>query len=779
MKINLILFNVLVVLILQNVSVDGFEIAKNNKSSCILVLNNDASEPEKKAAEELKKVLQEITSSQFLITNSLPLDQTPAIIIGQGEISKMLFPGIMWETLGSEEIIIQTKKHYLLIAGGRPRGTLYSVSHFLQAYCGIRWWTPWATTIPKKATLYVNNINIQKNPAFEYREPFWTPAFNREWAWHNFCNGQSHRLDDASGGCIKYKGFVHTFYSLVPPEKYFNEHPEWFSMKNGQRTYKNAQLCLSNKELRDFVVAQVKQWIKESPDSTIVSVSQNDWFGACECPQCKAFADKEGSQSGILIDFVNYIAEKIEAEHPSILIDTLAYQYTRKPPRTIRPRHNVIVRLCSIECNFSEPLFQRSNNSFANDIREWSKICNRLYIWDYTTDFQCYVQPHPNYYVLGPNIRFFRDHNVKGVFEQGAYQSHGAEMAELRAWLLAQLLWDPNQDDKKLIKEFLDGYYGTKASKFLQQYLNLMSDAASGFYMTCFASDNAPYLQFNIIRESEILLQKAELAVANDAEKLWRVRQAHLPVYTIWLKKWNAFQQECFKSQKTWPLSTSRKAVAQIWLDLATNSGPQGWQPMTHVNESGLTPIDFIKPFMSDPPFFANRKSSVPRSNPLSHINPRIKKSCIILQDTEATLTKEGEWIQIVFDAEASDQLAAQMPGTHTQWAFQVPGSKMPKAAAEKEWAIYVISKIDPKPECPVSQPAIEVGLYDELLKKTVIARTFKVGEFGPGYRLMHVGNAKTTKTTTIWAAPTGSPLIKTVSIDAIILLPPGFVNSL
>ncbi|MFW9997928.1 MAG: DUF4838 domain-containing protein, partial [Candidatus Odinarchaeota archaeon] len=64
------------------------------------------------------------------------------------------------------------------------------------------------------------------------------------------------------------------------------------------------------------------------------------------------------------------------------------------------------------------------NKKFRDDIVGWSKICNRLYIWDYTTNFRHYILPHPNLRVLGPNVKFFVDHNVKGIFEQGAYTSN-------------------------------------------------------------------------------------------------------------------------------------------------------------------------------------------------------------------------------------------------------------------------------------------------------------------------------------------------------------------
>jgi hypothetical protein len=512
-----------------------------------------------------------------------------------------LFPGVDFAALGAEELIIQAKGDYLLLAGGRPRGTLYAVSRFLQDQCQVRWWTPWASRVPQNPDLRVGGLNLRAKPAFEYREPFWYPAMNNpEWAVRNRANGQSSNIPQDLGGCIRYKGFVHTFFPLVPPEKYFAEHPEWYSLIKTNRTHHQAQLCLTNPKLRDLVVERVKQWLRESPEAGILSVSQNDWHGPCECADCKALDDAEGSHAGSLLAFVNYVAEKIEPEFPHVAIDTLAYQYTRKPPKAATPRPNVIVRLCSIECNFREPLDQAVNASFAADIQGWAKRCQRLYIWDYTTDFAHYVQPHPNWFTLGANLRFFQANNVRGVFEQGAYQSHGSEMAELRAWVLAQLLWDPRQDDRALIKEFVEAYYGPAAPP-VQQYLELMREASQGHNLTCYSGTDAPFLKFAKLAQAERLWQRAEAAAAGQAECLARVRLAHLPVRYVWLSRWSQLRKQCADAAAEWPLPASRKAVADEWAAVAAGQPNAPWTKVTLLNEGGLTPAQFLGRFKEDP----------------------------------------------------------------------------------------------------------------------------------------------------------------------------------
>ena len=585
-----------------------FLIAADGQPKCVILRQAGATVPELNALRELTNHLQTITGARFEVREAGESVPASAIIVGQGSAARALFPEVPFDKLGAEEIVIKTKEGRLLLAGGRPRGTLYAVSRFLQEQAGVRWWTPWAARLPHRPTLSVPDLEVRYAPPFESRDPYWYPAFNREWAVRNFSNSQSAGIPDEWGGAIRYKGFVHTFYPLVPPEKHCAANPEWFSLIKGHRTNQMAQLCLTNPKLRDFLVERVKQWLRETPGATIVSVSQNDWYGACECAECRAIDEAEGGHAGSLLACVNYVAEKIEPEFPHVAIDTLAYQYTRKPPKTLKPRPNVIVRLCSIECNFREPLDQPANAAFADDIRGWAKICERLYIWDYTTDFAHYVQPHPNWFTLAPNVRFFAANHVKGVFEQGAYQSHGSEMSELRAWVLAQLLWDPRQDDRALIREFVEGYYGAAAAPFIGRYFDLLYAASQGHNLTCYSPTTAPFLGFKYLSQAEDLWREAEKSVEGQPELRARVRVARWPLGYVWLARWEPLRKECIEAGEVWPLPDSRKEFADGWLAQATSTNSPSWALLKLLNEGGLTPEKFVARFAKDPVPSATKK---------------------------------------------------------------------------------------------------------------------------------------------------------------------------
>ncbi len=719
-------------------------------------------------------MLHEMTGATFK-TQELAEGAPPsAIVVGPGPLATRLFPEIELSTLGGEEYVIRNKSGRLLLAGGRPRGTLYAVYRFLQDHLGVRWYTPWFTHVPKHESLSVGSLGVRGKPAFEYRDPFWFPAFDGDWAARNGSNSQSARLGEKQGGQVNYKGFVHTFYPLVPPEPYFKTHPEWFSLVEGKRVGQNAQLCTTNPELRDFIVQRVKQWLRESPGVELVSVSQNDYGGACECPRCAEVDEREESRAGSLLELVNYVAEKIEPEFPDVLVDTLAYQYTRKAPKTLRPRHNVVIRLCSIECNFARPLDDPTNDSFARDIRDWHRLTDRLYVWDYTTDFSHYLLPFPNWYVLGPNVRFFHDNGVVGLFEQGAYQSFSNEMSEMRAWVLAQLLWNPCQDDRALVREFLEAYYGLSSARYILEYFNVISKAAQPYYVGIGHPDASPYLRFPTLVQVEQLWQRAEDAARECPDQLWRVRQARLPIGYLWLSQWVGLERECRELGQTWPIDPSRKSYAARWLATVKEPGPAGWEPMCRMRESGQTPEEFVAQLGSDPDEALyeppkRHASSVARDPPEEQ-----RQAAIVVEDSRAIIFREPVCARPVADPASSDGVAIRMVAgpNGARGAMEIHGARLPTDFRPGRYTVYYVVRVETSDGAAADAPAMSARIFDHCLAKYVADRTVTVGETSPGYHSYLVGTVELNPHSRLWLGHAHDDAVTAVWFDHALLVP-------
>ncbi len=519
------------------------ELAVNGSTPYAIFTAADASDPEKHAAAELARVLKEISGAEFPMKAAADAWSGPRILVGPGAHAEKLITPSEIAALGKEGYIIRTAGEDLAIAGGRPRGTLYGVYSFLEDRLGCRWFTPDCSRILKQSTVRTDRAEKVYIPSLEYRATDYPNSRDGDWAARNKLNGTQTRIDERRGGKIDYHHFVHSFNDILNPKDHFAAHPEYFSEVKGKRISEQAQLCLTNPEVLKIAIETVRRWMKERPEATIFSVSQNDWHNPCECAGCAKVAAEEGAQSGPLLRFVNAIADALKDEFPGKAIDTLAYQYTRKPPAMVRPLPSVIVRLCSIECCFSHPLespeaLDPANAAFARDIAQWSKVCDRLYIWDYVIDYAHSIMPFPNLRSLKPNIRFFIQNGVKGIYEEADYFTKGGEMAELRTWVMAKTLWDPSYDTSQAIREFTDGYYADGAEP-IREYLNLIHEKTiqGKVHFPIWARPDSPLFAAEVLDRSDRLLEAAEAKVAAKPAVLHRVKVARLPVIYVRAEK--------------------------------------------------------------------------------------------------------------------------------------------------------------------------------------------------------------------------------------------------
>ncbi|MEA4823936.1 MAG: DUF4838 domain-containing protein [Clostridiaceae bacterium] len=518
----------------------GLTLAENGRTAYTITLPRGAALVVHHAAQELGRWLGEITGARFPIAYD-DGEARPVIAIGDSLLARAEGEKIDCSALGEEGYTLLTAGENLLIAAGGGRGCLYGVYGLLEDYLGCRFFTEDVYRIPKREILRLPVLHETKVPALEYRDPYFQGYCDGDFHVRMKSNSNTAHLYEEHGFRMEYHHFVHTFNSLVPPETYFAEHPEYFSLVDGKRLGERTQLCLTNPDVLRIAVAQVREWIRERPHARIISVSQNDWYNYCTCEKCRAVDEAEGSHAGTLLRFVNAIAEDIAKDYQDVIIDTLAYQYTRTAPKLTKPRENVCVRLCSIECCFAHPLEECGKNcdywsdkaklgSFVDDLGDWAKICDRLYIWDYVVNFAHTLQPFPNLYVLQPNIRFFIKNHVRGIFEEGNNSTReSGELNALRQYLVGKLLWDPDFDVERGIDEFLEAYYGMAAPE-VRAFIRLIHEQITpDTHMWLFDSPNAPYLTDTMLDAAETLFDRAE-RIADNEMILLRVRRLRLSV---------------------------------------------------------------------------------------------------------------------------------------------------------------------------------------------------------------------------------------------------------
>jgi len=411
--------------------------------------------------------------------------------------------------LGPEGFIKKAVDDRVFLTGKDARGTLYAVFSFLEEQLGVRWFTPTLTVVPPRSDLVRIDaaLDSAQSPVFEYRDDYWYITSGAEWNAHNKLNSMNGGNLNPYGGGVSYADFCHSFDRLLPASL-FKTQPELFSWRIDAGAWTEHQRCLTNPEVLSIITANARASILAHPGAQIMSITQCDNTQYCQCDACEAEAARLGGQSGLMVWFVNQVARALKSEFPNVVFDTFAYQYTRKPPTVLVEGpdgnvadSNVCVRLCTIECCFCHPMEECGHergesladyvkeipSTFAQDIAGWQDHCRRLYIWDYVTNYLNSLHPFPNFQVLGPNLQYFARNNVKGVFEEGFYNGRAGEFNEMRAYVLAKLLWDPDADTEYHMMDFMRAYYGKDAAPYIKEYLDLITRKTVGTsHLFCF-----------------------------------------------------------------------------------------------------------------------------------------------------------------------------------------------------------------------------------------------------------------------------------------------------
>ena len=556
------------------------ELARDGQASYVIVKGAAPTPAEGFALQELAGHLLKITGDRFRVASETDPDlPRRAIYVGWTDFARR--QGIELSTLGDEEWVIRTVDENLVLTGGRPRGTLYAVYELLEQQIGCHWFDEDTQTIPAKPTLMLDAMDIRDRPAFSDRH-IYTGVPDYLWYKTLRARNKDTRPTLAKLGFGNGLG-SHTFYQYsreFPPG-----HPEYLALdKSGNRPAAPGgsgpgQICLTHPEVRKLMLARLRRLIATDHEGVagaasegrkpqrVYFVEQNDSHWACQCPTCKAFSEREGSDSGPLLDLVNSLADGIGDEYPGTLVETFAYTNTVKPPRSIRPHDNVMIRLAQLNAEWStdargrdwsaeeypdlfRPMTHPVNRYPRERLESWSGIANHMAYWDYWVQYSPndkFASPYTNTHCLQPDLRLFRDCGVEWFFAECEESRRGSFNA-LTCWLGWKLMQDPDQDRETLIKVFMDGVYGPAAGK-MTEYLHHLEQAIAAVpqesdRMSAMKTSQRPYLTLPFYRRCQQLLDEAEALCEEDPKALSKVRLERTPVDAGLFCMWDELQKQ-------------------------------------------------------------------------------------------------------------------------------------------------------------------------------------------------------------------------------------------
>jgi hypothetical protein len=741
-------------------------LSRDGKALFDILVPEGAIPAERTAAAQLQKYLNLVTGAEFSIK---PVTEealkSPHIQIGPRaeELSTPEF-----QSLGKDGILIEVSPERILLSGGRPRGTLYAVFQFLEDAVGCRWWTPRESFIPKKTTLTAASQELRYVPKFSYREHFTTSTrYHPEFATTLRENGHHQKQEEDWGGHYELIGFSHTFSELLPPERYFRDHPEWYTdaargslpstkdtpMPEAQRT----QLCLTNPEVLDELTKNALQWISKHPDAGYISITQNDYTAFCQCANCQKIAEREDSQSGPILEFVNAVAERIGKVYPDFLVETMAYTYSEKAPKTVRPASNVVIRLALAMADFGHPMNSEWNDPARKLLLSWADISPHLFIWSYATNFKKAMFPHPNWSSLAEDLQFFAAHNVQGVFAQGdCYTGDVGDFPQLRAWLMGKLLWNPDQDQKALTTEFLNGYYGA-AGPFLQQYLELVTKAFDRQKRGLNTNNqDFSFLTLDVVTQGEGLFAKARAAVADEPQLLDRVRREQLSLTIGRIARDRALRSEAESIGVSYPSPEEVDRQLTEFAETAKSFGLLLWGENISL-EQGVADL---------------RRVAAVRQVKLPEFAQKLSADRVIdFQPSMLTLAFPEVLTEVREDPASSGGKVVAMKTGSKAWLVQAQLGPYLNTSGDN-WRIYAVVRAEENGRPKSGNTAFEGGVFDDSDMKHVGRFVVNFGKLSRDrFATVDLGSYRLTPGMSVWFAPHSTEDAREIIFDRMLLV--------
>jgi hypothetical protein len=536
-------------------------IVKNGQPSADIVVAANASATVQDAAEELQHYIEKSTGAM------LPIHATSGASVSIQLENVSALPGS--PTLDPEGFILQgLDKSTFVIAGGGDRGIAFGVDEFLERYLGVRWLMPgeMGEDVPKHSTLDIPETKIQQEPVYLSRRlggiTDSTKDVDGMWTWHN--------------RAVWREAHGHNLLNIFPPKDYAQTHPDFYPMLKGKRYIPkqgtwNWQPNFSAPGIVDEGAAQVEKYFQAHPDATTYSLAMNDAGSFDGSPQSLARRNgKKNSQNyeDISDDYylwANAVAAKVLLQYPGKWFGTLAYRELTDPPKPeIGVNDHIIPFMTQERLRWIDPKLRAIDQA---NTEKWAAVAQHLGWYDYVYGMS-YCIPREWPHLAQQYLSWGAAHHVK-FYTSELYPNWGEGP---KGWILAKLLWNPNQNVDDLLNDWYEHAAGPAAAPKLKAYYDIWEKfwtqdilhskwwTGAGPYLPFTSYDYLADVPKSYVEQSDALLDEA-YKLADTPERKYRIEKLR-DVWQRYYKPSIVIYQDEQAAAK--PIATEAQALAKV-----------------------------------------------------------------------------------------------------------------------------------------------------------------------------------------------------------------------
>lgn len=489
-------------------------LVKDGVSGYTIIVPQTADAAVNYAAQELSDFIFKSTGVRIPVvneSNQILTASSKFISLGRTNLLASANLNIDYNNLNQDGFITKTVYNNLFIDGYRNSGVLYGVYNFLELFPGIKFLTTDNTYIPIVSELPLYELQIRETPAFAIRDYFSYQTMQD----HAFSSRMRMKgtliPKDAKYGlggdkdyynCEGRTGEGHTLELLLPASQYLAAHPDWYDSTGTEINFSNGITDDGDldQSMQTSAAKQLinvcKSIILSKPDATYLMLGLADNSAWCTCERCNAFGIKFGGKTGTMMVFINAVAKALEdwisAENINrkLKVVALAYWKTEAAPVNIDaqgnvtpvhiksvPRDNVIMKIAFRSCFSHEvnDITCQENSATRTTFSSWNAITNRIFVWEYTINFDNFLWYFPNLGAIKDNLLYYQTIGSQHIISQGAPHAQNFYTSSLQMYLFSKLMWNPRRDVNKLIETFNKYYFGENYASFADNYIAHMN----------------------------------------------------------------------------------------------------------------------------------------------------------------------------------------------------------------------------------------------------------------------------------------------------------------
>ncbi|PWV56520.1 DUF4838 domain-containing protein [Chitinophaga sp. S165] len=443
--------------------VQAIVIIKNKVAVSGIVIAKDASAQVQAAVKTLQLYLQKSTGVTVPVSNQK--QGTSNLYVGKGAYS-----GIGNVSLDEDGFLLQTiDANNFVILGGSDWGTEFGVYDFLERFVGVRWLLPTdlGTVIPKLSTLEIPSVKIVENPVFLSRtlspiviEKNTTPL--NQW-------GRVNRLR----GRVEVS---HNLKNLFPPAKYTRSNPEFYPMVKGKKLLPKDnndqawQPDFGAAGIADAASKEIVNWFDRNKSVTNFSLGINDSGNfnepAANTTNARSMAQKNvmgfANASDQYYSWANNVISKVRKVYPGKKYTVLAYTSVAEPPSDKKVDKDIIPFIAFERMRWGNDGLKKTDQGLT---QRWEQAAQTLGWYDYVYG-NTYLVPRVWFHSMKEYLSWGNDHKVKYYYGE-LYPNWGEGP---KAWVLAKLLWNPNQDVDALLNDWYTNAAGKQGGAKLKAF---------------------------------------------------------------------------------------------------------------------------------------------------------------------------------------------------------------------------------------------------------------------------------------------------------------------